>query len=64
MKHTTPSKAQVRSRKAHTGIRSSDEYKAWLVRFAERERATPSQLIDLGLAALAKARRFESPPPR
>lgn len=45
-------------------IRTGAEFKAWLVRFAEAERSTPTQLVERGLVALAKGLKFPAPPAR
>ena len=46
------------------GIRGSEAYKAWLVRFAEQERSDLADLVDDALVAYAKERGFEAPPKR
>jgi hypothetical protein len=46
------------------GIRGSDASKAWLVRFAARERSDLADLVDDALVAYAKERGFEAPPQR
>lgn len=45
-------------------MKCHDSWKAWLVKFSKASRTTPSSMIDLALAELAKARGFEEPPER
>lgn len=45
-------------------IRGSQEWREWLVRFAEHHRTNPTQAIDLALAEFAKRSKFEPPPKR
>ena len=45
-------------------VRCKASWKAWVESFAERERVTPTQLVDQGLAELARSRGFEPPPVR
>ncbi len=51
-------------RDALVAMRCKADFKAWLERFAESERTTPSQLIELGLVQMAKLKSFEEPPRR
>jgi hypothetical protein len=46
------------------GIRGSESYKDWLIRFAQRERSDMVDLVDDALAFYAKSRQFEDPPKR
>jgi hypothetical protein len=45
-------------------VRCKSAYKEWLQEFADSERSTPTNLIDKGLAELAKALKFKAPPKR
>jgi hypothetical protein len=45
-------------------VRCKPSFKRWVERFAKSERMTPSQLVDRGLALLAKSTGFETPPER
>lgn len=45
-------------------VRCTHSFKKWLAGFAKSERVTPSQLVDQGLAYIAKMRGFELPPDR
>jgi hypothetical protein len=45
-------------------MKCHDEYKAWMVEFAETFKHTPSALVDLALEELAKAKGFRKPPKR
>ncbi len=63
-KKAAPGKAAAGPKKQILGIRGSDAYKDWLVRFAESERSDMVDLVDDALAAHAKARGFEAPPKR
>lgn len=55
---------KTNAKPCYNGIKMSREFKEWLDRFAARERADVTYLLEHGLAALAKARKFEPPPPR
>lgn len=46
------------------GMRGAEEYKSWLVRFAQAERSDMVDLVDDALEAYAKQRGFEPPPKR
>jgi hypothetical protein len=56
--------AQKGPKRQILGIRGSEAYKAWLVRFAEQERSDLADLVDDALVAYAKERGFEAPPKR
>jgi hypothetical protein len=45
-------------------VRGRVDWKNWLVRFAEHDRADMVDLIDHALTAYAKATGFEAPPKR
>jgi hypothetical protein len=45
-------------------VRCRSDWKDWLQAFAERERSTPTTLIDQALADLAAKRAFRGPPKR
>jgi len=45
-------------------IRGSDEWKAWVERLADADRASLPDLIDHALVAYAKKIKFNEPPPK
>jgi hypothetical protein len=45
-------------------VRCRPEFKEWLREFAKKERATPTQLVEWGLVALAAQRGHVPPPDR
>lgn len=47
-----------------TAVRSNEDWKAWLDRFAAHCRLNASDTIDQALAMFAYQRGFEPPPPR
>jgi hypothetical protein len=51
-------------KEAFLKVRITPEYKLWLNRFAEKRRLTVSQLVDQAIVAMARSKRFESPPTR
>lgn len=46
------------------GIRGSEAYKDWLLRFANQERSDMVDLVDDALEAYARQQGFEAPPKR
>jgi hypothetical protein len=46
------------------GIRGREDWKDWLVRFADANRSDMADLIDDALEAYAKIKGFEPPPKR
>ncbi len=51
-------------KRALIGMRCDPAFKAWLEKFAEHERSTPTQLLELGLVEMAKLRKYKAPPKR
>jgi hypothetical protein len=58
------SASQGEQREEIVAVRCKATWKDWLQRFADRERTTPTALIDKGLAELAQRLKFEEPPKR
>jgi hypothetical protein len=52
------------AKKQILGIRGSEAYKDWLLRFAEQQRSDMADLVDDALEAYARAEGFELPPKR
>lgn len=52
------------SRRNVLAVRGSEEWREWLAEFAADRRTTPTGLIDLALAELAKGQKFKGPPDR
>jgi hypothetical protein len=59
-------KAEVnRLRAAVTFIRSTEEWKGWIERLAEHDRASSvAELMDRAVVQYAKKVKFDEPPPR
>lgn len=51
-------------REALIAMKCRPEYKDWVQRFADQNRVTPSQLLDIALVRLAAEQGFEAPPKR
>ena len=63
-KRPTIRPARYKPRKQIFGLRASEEYKDWLVRFALHLRKDMADLVDDALAGHAKSSEFEPPPRR
>jgi hypothetical protein len=53
-----------RVRSAATNIRSTPEWKEWLLRFSAHVRKDVADAVDEGMMRYARAEGFESPPKR
>jgi hypothetical protein len=63
-KKTGPKPSAEGPRNALIAIKCRKAYKDWVAEFARTERLTPSQIVDMGLVALAEKRGFRPPPER
>lgn len=59
-----PKPGQQGTRDTLIAVKCRKEFKDWVIRFAESRRVAPSQLIDIALAQMAEADKFEPPPKR
>jgi hypothetical protein len=57
-------KAKTGQRESLVAMRCTPEFKAWLEEFADAIRATPSQVLELGVVEMAKLHKHEPPPRR
>jgi hypothetical protein len=61
----TPPPAPIKGAKNNIlSIRGTQEWRAWLERFAAKSRVTPTALLDLAVAEKAARDGFEPPPAR
>jgi hypothetical protein len=63
-KKATREKPPVASQPNSLSIRGSLEWREWLQWYAEQRRTTPTGLIDLALAVMAKQDKVKPPPRR
>lgn len=59
-----PKSAPNRIRSVITNIRSTPEWKEWLLRFADHVRKDQADVVDEALLRYARAEGFEQPPKR